>query len=118
MRRQLPILIAIGLVSGLFSALLGVGGGLVMVPLMLAFLGFTMRPATATSLGAVVIIAAVGVVTYALHGTVEPVPAALLGLPAAVGAYYGVNLQQRLPTRALSIAFAFVLLAVAGRMLV
>lgn len=111
-------LVVIGLIAGVFSALFGVGGGLVIVPLLLFWLKFPLRGATATSLGAVALTAAAGVVTYALHGEVKPGPAMLLGLPAAVGAYYGVYLQQRLPLRALSIAFAFLLLAVAGRMFV
>ena len=115
--KRIPLpLIAIGLVAGLFSSLFGVGGGLVMVPMMLLFLKFPLKPAAATSLGAVVITAIAGVVTYAVQGDIKPGPALLLGLPAAVGAYYGVNLQQRVPTRTLSMVFAVMLLALAGRL--
>ena len=65
-------LLVIGLIAGVFSALFGVGGGLVIVPLLLMWLKFPLRGATATSLGAVAITALAGVITYGLHGVVEP----------------------------------------------
>ena len=111
-------LLAIGLIAGVFSALFGVGGGLVIVPLLVLWQTFPLRRATATSLGAVSIIAAAGVGAYALHGQVKPGAAMLVGLPAAVGAYYGVGLQQRVNTRTLSILFALLLLAIAIRLLI
>jgi uncharacterized membrane protein YfcA len=117
--RRIPLpLVAIGLIAGLFSALFGVGGGLIVVPLLLMWQKFPLRGATATSLGAVAITALVGVITYSLHGKVEVVPALLLGLPAAAGAYYGAGLQQRVPVRTLSILFALLLLAIAGKLFV
>lgn len=111
-------LLAIGLIAGVFSALFGVGGGLIIVPLLLLWRKFPLRGATATSLAAVGIIAAAGIITYAVHGQVKPGAAMLLGLPAAVGAYYGVGLQQRVNTRMLSILFALLLLAIAVRLFI
>jgi uncharacterized membrane protein YfcA len=99
-------LLAIGLVAGLFSALFGVGGGIVVVPLLILVADFPTRPAMATSLGAVALIAFVGAVTYAIHGQVKPGAAAVVGIPAAFGAVAGASLQQRLATRSLSLAFA------------
>ena len=117
--KRVPLpLVGIGLVAGVFSALFGVGGGLVMVPLLLMSLKFPLRSATATSLGAVGITALAGVITYAIDGKVEVVHALMLGISAAVGAFYGAGLQQRVPVRTLSILFAFLLLAVAGKLLV
>ena len=110
-------LVLIGLVSGFFSALLGVGGGLVMVPLLLLWVGFRQREASATSLAAIGIIAAVGVTLYAVRGHVEVGPGLLLGIPAAAGAVVGAVLQQRLHPHVLSFAFA-VLLAGVGVYLV
>jgi uncharacterized membrane protein YfcA len=110
-------LLLIGLVAGFFSALFGVGGGVVIVPLLLFAAGFELRTATATSLGAIAITAAAGVVTYAVHGDVEPVYAALVGVPATLGVFGGTALQQRLPVRTLSYLFALLLVAVAVRML-
>jgi len=110
-------LISIGLVAGFFSALFGVGGGVVIVPLLLIVERWELRPATATSLAAIGITATAGVVAYAFHGDVEPAYALLLGVPAALGAAGGSALQQRLPVRTLSLLFAALLVAIAIRML-
>lgn len=111
-------LVAIGVVAGFFSALFGVGGGIVVVPLLVLFVGFAARPATGTSLAAIGIIALAGTISYALRGHVEAGPAALVGLPAAVGAVAGTALQQRLATRTLTLAFAGLLAAIGVKLIV
>jgi uncharacterized membrane protein YfcA len=110
-------LVLIGLTAGFFSALFGVGGGIVIVPLLLLTSGWEMRSATATSLAAIGITASAGVVTYVVHGEVRPLYALLVGVPAAIGAASGATLQQRLPVRTLSFLFAGLLVAIAIRML-
>jgi len=110
-------LVLIGLAAGFLSALLGVGGGIVIVPLLLLVAHWEMRTASATSLAAIGITATAGVVTYVVHGDVEPVYALLVGMPAAAGAAAGATLQQRLQGRTLSLLFAAVLVAIAVRML-
>ena len=110
-------LLAIGLVAGVFSALFGVGGGIVIVPLLVSLAGFEPRRATGTSLAAIGITAGAGALFYGLHGDLKVGSAALLGLPAALGAVGGVALQQRLQTRTLTIAFSLFLTAVAIRLL-
>lgn len=110
-------LILIGLTAGFFSALFGVGGGIVIVPLLLLVGGWELRSATATSLAAIGITATAGVITYVAHGQVKPAYAALVGIPAALGAFAGTTLQQRLPVRTLSFLFAALLVAIAVRML-
>ena len=102
-------LVAIGLLAGFFSALFGVGGGIVVVPLLILLARYRERPAMGTSLAAIGLIALVGTVTYALHGELKPGAAAVVGLPAAVGAVLGTWLQQRLATRTLTLAFAALL---------
>jgi uncharacterized membrane protein YfcA len=111
-------LVLIGLTAGFFSALFGVGGGIVIVPLLMLAGGWEIRTATATSLAAIGITASAGVVVYAIHGEVRPVYAALVGVPAAIGAVGGTALQQRLHVRTLSFLFAGLLVAIAIRMLV
>lgn len=111
-------LVVIGLLAGLFSALFGVGGGIVVVPLLILLAGFSERPAMATSLGAVGLIALVGGATYALHGEVKPGAAAVVGIPAAFGAVFGTALQQRLQGRTLSLAFAALLAGIAVWLLI
>jgi len=111
-------LVLIGVLAGLFSALFGVGGGIVVVPLLILLARYDARPAMATSLAAIGLIALVGTVTYALHGELKPGAAAAVGLPAAVGAVLGTSLQQRLATRTLSLAFAALLAAIGVWLLV
>jgi uncharacterized protein len=111
-------LVLIGLTAGFFSALFGVGGGVVIVPLLLLAGGWAIREASATSLAAIGITATAGVITYVVHGEVRPVYAALVGVPAAVGAFGGTALQQRLPVRTLSFLFAALLLAVGIKLIV
>lgn len=110
-------LVLIGLTAGFFSALFGVGGGIVIVPLLLFATSLELRAATATSLAAIGITATAGVIVYAVHGEVRPLYAALVGVPAAFGVLAGTTLQQRLPIRTLSLLFAALLAAIAVRML-
>ena len=111
-------LLAIGVAAGIFSALLGVGGGIIVVPLLALVYGYPARLATGTSLAALVITAAAGTVAYALHGDVKPGAAATVGAPAVLGVVAGVALQQRLATRTLALGFALLLAATGIRLLV
>ena len=110
-------LVLIGLTAGFFSALFGVGGGIVIVPLLVLAVGFDERPAAATSLAAIGLTALADTIFYAYHGRVEVVDGVLLGIPAAGGAVAGAALQQRLPRRAILLLFSAVLVAVAVRLL-
>jgi hypothetical protein len=105
-------LVAIGLAAGVFSALFGVGGGIIAVPLLILVAGLPERIATATSLGAIGITAFAGVVVFALRGEVHVGYAALVGLPAAAGALAGTTLQQRITTTTLTYGFALLLTGV------
>jgi uncharacterized membrane protein YfcA len=113
-----PRLIAIGVVAGVFSALFGVGGGIIVVPLLILVVKLAPRVAAGTSLAAIGITAAAGVVVYSFHGSVRPGPAAIVGLPAAAGAVVGTWAQQRVATRKLALAFAALLVAIAIRLLI
>ena len=105
-------LVLIGLVAGFFSALFGVGGGIVMVPLLILVARFSERPAMATSLASIGVIALVGTISYTLHGDVHLGYGLLVGLPAALGAVAGASLQQRLTTPVLTLGFAGLLTAI------
>ncbi len=108
----------IGVAAGLFSALFGVGGGILIVPLLVLFAGLDQRSAGATSLAAIGVTALAGTITYALHGEVKVGAAALVGIPGAAGAIVGTWLQQRMQARTLSFAFAALLVLVAVRLVV
>ena len=110
-------LIVIGLAGGAFSALFGVGGGIVMVPLLLLVGGWQERPAMATSLASIGIIALAGTISYAFHGELKPGAAAIVGVPAVFGAIVGTGLQQRVANRTLSLLFALLLTGIGVRLL-
>ena len=111
-------LAAIGTVGGLFSGLFGVGGGTVMVPLLLLWLGYAERTAAATSLGAIVLVAAFAAATQGIYGNVDVLAGVLVGVPAVGGVMLGTWLQQRIPSDTLAFVFAVLLRAGAVRLVV
>ena len=111
-------LAVIGTAAGVFSGLLGVGGGSVIVPLLIIWLGYGEREATGTSMMAIVLIAALAATLQALYGNVDPANAALVGIPAIGGAIAGTTLQQRVPERAISLLFAVLLVVIAVELII
>jgi uncharacterized membrane protein YfcA len=104
-------LVAIGLAAGVFSALFGVGGGIIAVPLLVLVARLPERSATATSLGAIGITVLAGAVVFGLRGDIRFGYAALVGIPAVAGVLVGTSLQQRITTTTLTYGFAVVLAA-------
>jgi uncharacterized protein len=115
---RVPRLLLIGLVAGFFAALFGVGGGILIVPLLILAASFAQRRAMATSLAAIAVTALVGTIVYGFHGYLQPVDAALVGVPAMAGAIAGSTLQQRVAGRTLSLAFAALLVGIGVRLIV
>src|SRR6266516_455434 len=101
-RRRALQLGAIGTAAGAFSGLLGVGGGTVIVPLLILWLGYEEREATGTSLAAIFIIAALAATGQGIEGNVDVLKGVLIGVPAVGGAIAGTALQQRIPQHAVS----------------
>jgi uncharacterized membrane protein YfcA len=116
MRRTLQVG-AIGTAAGVFSGLFGVGGGIVIVPLLILWLGYEEREATGTSLAAIVVIATVAVAVQALYGNVRADYGAAIGVPAVGGVLAGTWLQQRIPTRWITLGFAALLVGIALQLL-
>ena len=81
--------------AGAFSGLFGVGGGTVMVPLLILWLGYEEREATGTSLAAIPLIAALGAALHGVSGNVDVAKGLLVGIPAIGGVLVGTALQQR-----------------------
>jgi uncharacterized membrane protein YfcA len=111
-------LAAIGTAAGLFSGLFGVGGGVIMVPLLVVWCGFGARLATGTSLAAIVIIAAVATGVHGVYGNVHLREGLFVGLPAVAGVLIGTELQQRISSKAISLIFAALLAVVAVDLLI
>ena len=106
-------LLMVGAAGGAFSALFGVGGGVVMVPLLILLCGYGSRAATATSLAAIAVIALVGVGTHGVLGNVDWLAALLVGIPALLGVTIGVRVRARISAVAISRALAVLLVAAA-----
>jgi uncharacterized membrane protein YfcA len=111
MSSRLARLAVIATAAGAFSGLFGVGGGTIIVPLLILWLGYEEREATGTSLAAIVVIAAMAAAAQSLYGNVDVGNAVLIGVPAVGGVVAGTALQQRVPERAVSGAFAVLLVA-------
>lgn len=112
-RRRIATLAAIGTLAGAFSGLFGVGGGSVIVPLLILWVGYGEREATGTSLAAIVVIAGVAVIAQGAYGNVHVEEGLLVGIPALGGVLAGTWLQQRVPVRAVTLLFAALLTVVA-----
>ncbi|GLJ81047.1 sulfite exporter TauE/SafE family protein [Microbacterium imperiale] len=104
--------VGVGLAAGLLSGLFGVGGGTVIVPLLVLLLGFDQRLAAGTSLAAIVPTASVGVISYALTGSVAWIPAIILAVGAVIGAQIGSWLLAKIPQNALRWGFVGFLVVV------
>ena len=111
-------LAAIGLLGGALSGLLGVGGGIVMVPLLVLWAHYGQRDAHAASLGAIIPISIAGIVTYGIAGEVKVGPAIALTIGSVCGARVGAGMLARLDERVLKSVFGLFLVAVAVLMAV
>jgi len=117
-RRSWVVFAGIGVTAGFFSALFGVGGGVIVVPMLILLMGYESRPATGTSLAVIGLTAAFGVASFSTLGKVHWTDAAIVGLPAMVGTLAGTWVQQRVSSRFLLGVFAAFLFAVAVRLFV
>jgi uncharacterized membrane protein YfcA len=106
----------IGLVGGLLSGAFGVGGGIIMVPLLVSFGGFDQRRASAISLLAILPASLVGSITYLAHGEVDVPAALLLSVGAIGGSFLGSYLLTRLHLTVLRWLFIALVVATAVRM--
>jgi uncharacterized membrane protein YfcA len=107
---------AVGVVAGLIAGLLGVGGGVLMVPALVVFLGLTQIEAEATSLLAIVPTALVGAWRQDRYDNVRWRDAAIVGGLSIAGGAAGVAGANALPERVLRLGFAAVMLVVAAQL--
>jgi uncharacterized membrane protein YfcA len=110
-------LVAIATAAGAFSGLFGIGGGTIIVPLLVLWMGYGHREATGTSLAAIAIIGALAAAAHGLYGNVDLGKGLLVAAPAVAGVLAGTALQQRISERAVAGAFV-VLLVVSAAVLV
>ena len=116
--RHVTAAIAIGSAAGVASGLLGVGGGIIMVPGLVLALALSQHQAHATSLAAIVPIGLVGFAGFAVHGDVNYAIAGLLVVGAMFGAPAGARAMSKIPERPLALVFAGVLVVAGVRLIV
>ena len=112
-RKQLLQGAAIGLVAGLASGYVGVGGGFIMVPLMLSIVGIPMRKASGTSLIAVMILAIPGVIEQGIIGNINYLAGIAIVIGTIPGAVIGARLVTKVPERTLRLLFGCFLIVAA-----
>jgi len=111
-------LILIGIIAGLLSGLVGVGGGVVMVPLLVLLLGFSQHQAQGTSLAVLVVpVTAIAVFNYYKEGYINWNHAAIIAVFFVVGGYFGSKLAVNLDQKMLKKIFAVILLLIGGKMI-
>ena len=105
------ILIVIGLLAGILSGLVGVGGGILMIPLLIIFLGLTQHEAQGTALFAMLPpIGILAAMNYYKEGFVKWEYAAVMALTFVVGGYFGSKLSISLPDQTVRKVFGVIML--------
>ncbi len=111
--------VALGVCAGVVSGMLGVGGGVVIIPALVLVMGLPQKSAQGMCLAAMIPMVAVGAIRYKLNPSIEVnmASAALLALGGVAGAFVGVEIVTRLPGNVLRKVFACFIIAVGLRML-
>ena len=109
----------VGLAAGVLSGLFGVGGGVIIVPALVVFLGFTAQQAAGTSLAALLLpVGLFGALQYWQAGQINVLHAALLSLGLLFGAFLGARLGLALPGESIQRAFGILLVLFGLRMII
>jgi uncharacterized membrane protein YfcA len=115
---RLPVALAASFAAGNVSSLLGVGGGVIKVPVLNAWCGMPVRAAAATSAFMIGVTAAGGAIIYYGHGDLSPLAAAPAVLGVQLGSWLGLHFGQRLSARWLKLLMVTILIVVALLMFV
>jgi len=97
MKSKLILYISIGAIAGLTAGFLGIGGGILLVPMMVALLGLTQHEAHGTSLAVIIPVAMISAIVYALRGNMDWVLVAEIGSASIVGTIIGAKLMMKVP---------------------
>ena len=111
-------LVLIGVLAGILSGLVGVGGGVIMVPLLVLLLGFNQHQAQGTSLAVLVVpVAAIAVFTDRGEGHIDWRYASIIAIFFVIGGFFGSKIAIGLDQKMLKKIFGIILLLIAGKML-
>ncbi len=108
---QIFILLGIGLAAGLVSGMLGIGGGIVIIPMLVGFLGYTQHNAQGTSLGLLLLpIGILAVMNYYKAGNVDIKAVLVMAITFVIGSYLSSKVAVDLPEATIKKIFAVFLL--------
>lgn len=112
------MLTLVGLAAGALSGMVGVGGGIIVVPALVYFLGFTQMQAQGTSLGLLLLpVGFLAVINYYQKGFIDVKVVGIMCVAFVIGGYIGSKFSLSLPQDTVKKIFAVLLLLVAGKML-
>lgn len=112
------ILLLIGLFAGVLSGVIGIGGGIVIVPALVYFIGFSQRTAQGTSLAILLLpIGLLGVIQFYKAGYVDVKVTAVIALAFFIGSYFGSRIALTISQDVLKKGFAVLLILIAIKML-
>ncbi len=109
--------IGFGFITGIFSGLLGIGGGVILIPLMVTYLGISQHTAHGTSLAVIIPTAITASLVYSSSGNIDFSSALNLAVGSILGANIGVRLMKKIPERQLKQIFATFLIIIGIRMI-
>lgn len=112
------LIMLLGVAVGAFSGLIGIGGGIIAIPALTMFFGFSQQQAQGTTLA--MMLPPIGILAawaYYNHGYVDVKAAGLLAIGFLIGGYFGAKLAVTLPTALLKKIFAVLLLIIGIKML-
>jgi uncharacterized protein len=116
--QTLIIIIIVGLIAGILSGLVGIGGGIIIVPALVLFLGFSQHQAQGTSLGILLLPAGIlAAMNYYKQGYIDLKVVLILFIGFVIGGYIGSKISLNLSEAVVKKIFAVVLVLIAGKML-
>lgn len=116
--QTIVILILIGIAAGILGGMVGVGGGIIIVPALIFFLGFTQKMAQGTSLGILLLpVGILGVFQYYKQGYVDMRVVVVISLGFLIGSFFGSKIALALPQETVKKVFAVLMIVVAIKMI-
>lgn len=112
------IIILVGVAAGILGGLVGVGGGIIIVPSLVYFIGFSQKTAQGTSLGLIMLpVGILGVLMYYKQGHVDFRVVGILAIGFLAGSYLGSKIALSLPQETVKKVFAILMVLIAIKML-
>jgi uncharacterized protein len=116
--QTMVIIILVGIAAGILGGLVGVGGGIIIVPALVYFIGFSQKTAQGTSLGLIMLpVGILGVLQYYKQGHVDFKVVGMLAVGFLLGSYFGSKIALSLPQETVKKIFAVLMIIIAIKML-